>query len=44
MEIHRLPLGVIAVFRYTTAACAKLIVGIEGTIARDKLDRFVGAK
>ena len=44
MEIHCLPLGVIAVFCHTTASCAKLIIGIEGTITRNKLDRFVGAK
>jgi hypothetical protein len=43
MEIHCLSFGVIAVFA-TPRLRRELIIGIEGTIARDKLDRFVGAK
>ena len=43
MEIHGLAFGVIALFGYTAAFGAKLIIGIQRTIARDELHGFTGA-
>ena len=44
MEIHCLAFGVIAVLRDAAAVGAKLIVGIDRAIARDKLNRFTRAE
>ena len=44
MEIHGLAFGVVAVFRYSPAARAKLIIGINRAITGNKLDRLVRTK